>query len=82
MGPQSTSGDIAPKAGSLYCLLPGNETKFHIDQISCSNGLAWSADGKKFYYIDSFTFCVESFDFDIDAAKISMYILLDYIYNN
>ena len=42
-----------------------------VHQISLSNGLAWSADGSKFYYIDTPVFSVDSFDHNDQNGEIS-----------
>ncbi len=39
--------------------------------VTCSNGLAWSADNKTFYYIDSPQRVVWAYDFDLDTGAIS-----------
>lgn len=39
--------------------------------VYTSNGLAWSADSKTFYYIDTHYKRIDAFDFDIEQGKIS-----------
>lgn len=39
--------------------------------ITCSNGLAWSADRKTLYYVDSPQRVVWAYDFDIESGDIS-----------
>jgi hypothetical protein len=39
--------------GSLYCLHNDGSIKKLMDKVSISNGLAWTADNKHMYYIDS-----------------------------
>lgn len=39
--------------------------------VTVSNGLAWSADGRTLYYIDSPTRCVQAFDFDGETGALS-----------
>lgn len=50
--------------------LQNKSTKRLLDGISISNGLAWSLDLKKFYYIDSCTYCVDEFDYDAKTGDI------------
>ncbi|AWI09739.1 SMP-30/gluconolactonase/LRE family protein [Ereboglobus luteus] len=38
--------------------------------VSISNGLAWSADGRSFYYIDTPTREVAVFDYDLDRGEL------------
>lgn len=48
-------------------------TTREISPVSISNGLAWSKDQKKFYYIDTPTRKVVSYDFNVDSGTISKY---------
>lgn len=41
------------------------------DKVTTSNGLAWSPDNKTFYYIDTMTYCVAAFDFDLERGTLS-----------
>ena len=56
--------------GSLY--LVGKEGSLHrmITGVTISNGLAWSTDRKKMYYIDTPTFEVACFDYDEATGSI------------
>ncbi|MEC3878456.1 SMP-30/gluconolactonase/LRE family protein [Parapedobacter sp. 10938] len=58
-------------AGSLYMLDESGQALTKISNVSCSNGLAWSADQKTMYYIDTPTREVVAFDFDSEAGEIS-----------
>jgi len=63
--------DGSPGKGSLYCLeraLPAREV---FDGVSISNGLAWSGDQTRFYYIDSLTRRIDLFDYDAESGSIS-----------
>ena len=42
-----------------------------VEDITVSNGLAWSADRGTMYYIDTPTRCVFAFDFDLDTGVIA-----------
>jgi len=58
-------------SGSLYCLDPdGMRVSRHLSGIRISNGLAWTADGARLYYIDSPTHKVQAFDFDLRNGAI------------
>ena len=59
-----------PEAGALYCLDNGQCSK-HLENISVSNGIVWTADQKTMYYIDSPTRKIEAFDYDIETGEIS-----------
>ncbi len=56
--------------GNLYCL-DKSAISCKISSVGCSNGIAWSADNKRLYYIDSFTKRVDVFDFDLDTGNIN-----------
>lgn len=57
--------------GSFYKLeADGRTTKF-FDGVGISNGMAWNADESVFYYVDTTTQSVFSFDFDAENGVIS-----------
>ena len=60
-----------PNSGSLYSV--GKEMKFkkHIDNLTISNGIAWTEDNKTMYFIDSPTQQVRAYDFDSINNKIT-----------
>ncbi|CAM2106824.1 unnamed protein product [Caretta caretta] len=43
----------------------------HFDQVDISNGLDWSLDHKTFFYIDSLSYSVDAFDYDLQTEKNS-----------
>lgn len=64
------SKKVLPHAGNLYCF-NGKEYKHKLTGLTISNGMAWSADQRKFYFTDSADRTVKEFDFDIQTANIS-----------
>ncbi|NXU80919.1 RGN protein, partial [Oreotrochilus melanogaster] len=56
--------------GSLYTLFSDLSVVKHFDQVDISNGLDWSLDHKTFYYIDSLSYSVDAFDYDLQTGKI------------
>ncbi|XP_036396598.1 regucalcin [Megalops cyprinoides] len=62
--------ELERKQGSLYTLHPDHSVVKHFDQVDISNGLDWSLDHKTFYYIDSLSFTIEAFDYDIQTGSI------------
>lgn len=56
--------DEAPGRGALYRIDPDGSTRRMRDQVTVSNGLAWSPDHRTLYYIDSPTRTVQAFDYD------------------
>jgi sugar lactone lactonase YvrE len=58
-------------AASLYCLDTDLAVRKMIDNVTISNGLAWSSDHKTFYYIDTPTLTVAAYDYDLQTGNIS-----------
>ena len=57
--------------GSLYALnVDGTVTK-HLSDVGVSNGLAWSKDAKKMYFIDSPRRTICDFDYDVATGQIT-----------
>lgn len=58
--------------GALYSL-GGAEGKLRrlLDGVSTSNGLGWSLDGRRLYYVDTPTGFLWGFDYDLDTGDIS-----------
>ncbi|XP_027582163.2 regucalcin [Pipra filicauda] len=56
--------------GSLYTLFSDLSVVKHFDQVDISNGLDWSLDHKTFFYIDSLSYSVDAFDYDLQTGKI------------
>jgi len=63
----SMAYSAAPKMGALYRMRIENGVytlKKMVSNTTISNGLAWSLDGKRMFYIDTPTLKIESFDFN------------------
>lgn len=56
---------------SLYKVDNGHVFNEMFQGINVSNGLGWSPDNKKMYYIDSGKKLIYSFDFDAEGGRIS-----------
>ena len=56
---------------ALYCLEADGSCRSMQRDIGCSNGLAWSEDGRILYYIDTLTRKVDAFDFDVCTGNLS-----------
>ncbi len=67
VGSMSTKGK--KKQGTLYCLDKG-EIRKKIDSVSISNGIVWSKDKTKMYYIDTPTREVREYNYDNETGKI------------
>lgn len=57
--------------GAVYTLHPDLSVHKKIDNVSISNGMAWSLDLGTFYFIDSPTMQVVSYNYDNDTGSIS-----------
>lgn len=69
--------------GSLYFLDKDAKLKKVLSQITISNGLGWSPDNKKMYYIDTPTRQVWTFDYSLGTGEISnKRIAVDFAKNN
>ncbi|XP_066522521.1 regucalcin [Hoplias malabaricus] len=71
MGLEVRPAELERKQGSLYSLNSDRSVVKHFDQVDLSNGLDWSLDNHFFYYIDSLSYMVEAFDYDIHTGRIS-----------
>jgi sugar lactone lactonase YvrE len=56
--------DERPGAGSLYRLEPDGHVEVMLQEVTISNGLDWSDDGRQLYYVDSPTRRIDVFDCD------------------
>ena len=57
------------EAGGLYRLKPNFQVEKLLDNVSCANGLCWSHDHTKFFFIDTGIRSLFSFDYDIEGLK-------------
>ncbi len=76
------SYDQTEGAGSLYCLNSDLSIDLKLEGVTISNGLAWNREKNKFYYIDTPTGNIYSFDFDLSSGKISNRSLIRHIDQN
>lgn len=63
-----TMGDGSTPNGTLYRLDPDLTVTPVVDGLKISNGLAWTADGKTMYFIDSMSYGIDAFDYDVDTG--------------
>ncbi|OWF54764.1 regucalcin-like [Mizuhopecten yessoensis] len=62
--------NITPNQGYLVSVARGSVQK-QADKITLSNGMAWSADERTLYFIDSIPREILAFDFDVNTGKLS-----------
>ena len=56
--------------GSLYSLDVSGTVRRLLSPVDVSNGLGWSVDGRKLYYVDSLKYRVDAFDYDVTTGNI------------
>lgn len=67
----SLARDGAPGEGTLYRLDPDGSVHTALEAVTTSNGIGWSPDGSRVYYIDSATQRIDIYDYDLDEAQLS-----------
>lgn len=67
-GTMSTKGESGK--GALYRLSPDSTIQKMVDRVSISNGIVWSLDSKKMYYIDTPTQKVMEYDYNLETGEI------------
>ncbi len=60
-----------PGAGSLYCINEDKQVNKKIGNTTISNGLAWSLDNTRLYFIDSPKQRVQSYWYDEKSAEVN-----------
>jgi sugar lactone lactonase YvrE len=61
---------VAPGVGAFYRLDPDFQVTRAVGDINLSNGLDWTADNRQMYYIDSTTYGVDTFEFDLEHGLL------------
>ncbi|MFC6022935.1 SMP-30/gluconolactonase/LRE family protein [Plantactinospora solaniradicis] len=67
----SMAYDMRPGAGELYRLDADLVPRRVLGDVTISNGIAWSRDGRSAYYVDTPTQRVDVFDYDPDSAALT-----------
>ena len=57
--------------GALFVMETDGRVRRVLDEVVVSNGLCWSLDNTKFYYIDTATRRIDVFDFDLARGTIA-----------
>jgi sugar lactone lactonase YvrE len=63
--------DFAPGAGALYRYSPDGTLERVLADVTLSNGIGWTPDGRGMYFIDSMSYRVDLFDFDVASGALS-----------
>lgn len=69
VGSMTMNGETG--SASLYVMNDRHEVKKVLDNVTISNGIAWSLDQKTMYYIDTPTMQIRAFDYDVATGDIS-----------
>jgi len=69
--------DTANGGGRLYRLDTDGSIEPMLDKVTISNGLAWSADGRTMFYVDTPTRRIDAFDFSPDGALHNRRVAVD-----
>ena len=64
----SMAYDLRPGAGAVHRLDPDGSTTTVLDDVTVSNGLEWSPDGSRAYYVDTATDRIDVFDYDREGG--------------
>ncbi|XP_075526488.1 regucalcin-like isoform X2 [Dermacentor variabilis] len=62
--------NVEPEQGSMYSIEKKHIRK-HIERITLPNGIAWTADNKKMFFVDSVPGKLYVYDFDLAKGDIS-----------
>jgi len=63
--------DVQQHQGTVYSLEPDGSVFRKIENVSTSNGIAWSLDSLVMYHTDSITRSVAAYDYDLEKGEIS-----------
>ena len=58
-------------SANLYCLDTDGSLSLKVSEVTNSNGICWSADAKKMFYIDTPTQNVRAYDYNLESGAIS-----------
>ena len=68
--------DIINNAGFFYSFTKSEGMKLMLKDVTISNGLAFAADNKKFWYVDSTKYAVDEFNLNVKAGEISKTLVM------
>jgi sugar lactone lactonase YvrE len=60
-----------PPTGTLYMVHPDGRFEPRVDGLRCTNGIGWTADGRRMFHTDSMARTIWSFDFEMATGRLS-----------
>ena len=63
--------DVAPGQGSLYRLTPEGDVATVLTGLTIPNGMDWTSDATRMYFIDSTERTVTAFSYDVETGAIA-----------
>ena len=66
----SITGDRSP-TGALFSREPDGTVTTLLHGVTVSNGLAWSSDGTRLFYVDSARQSIDVMDYDVETGAVS-----------
>ena len=63
--------NCTPNAGAVYCIEKDLRLNIKIPETTIANGIVWNADNTKMYFIDSASYTVKSYHFDLASGNIN-----------
>lgn len=63
-------GILGREPGRLLRIDTGGEVHAVLEDVACSNGLAWSGDGRTLYFVDSPTGGVDAIEYDVATGSL------------
>ena len=67
----SMASDTTPGRGALYRLAPDGSVATMLSGVTVSNGLCWTPDGSRAYYVDSGTGGIDVLTVDLTAPAVT-----------
>ncbi|SFT72606.1 Sugar lactone lactonase YvrE [Algoriphagus locisalis] len=64
------SREFTEGSASLYKIGKDLKPQMQLDQLTISNGMAWTEDNKTYYFIDTPTHEIKEYAFDLESGKI------------
>lgn len=63
--------EVEKNKAALYAVYENpKKSKKLLDNVTIANGMAWSKNGKKFFFVDSLAYTIESFSYDIKTDDL------------